>query len=321
MSLHPEAAAFLDRLEEQRMPPLDQVGVPTARELMNGLRQAQGPAEPVEAITETCVPGPAGLLPVRVYRPARRPGPRPLLVFFHGGGWIAGDVELVDKPLRSLANASGAVVASVEYRRAPETRFPGPTEDAHAAVGALAARAEEFGADAGRLVVAGESAGGNLAAAACLMAKDRGGPQIDLQILICPVLAPAENSPFDSYRQYASGYLNTRTAMLHFWDLYLPSPGKAAHPYASPLLATDHKGLPPALILTAECDPLRDEAEEYGRRLQADGVPAAVRRHDGALHVFFLLPGLTAARHARDHIAHTLRGHFGTPRPPRPRAR
>ncbi|TJZ59242.1 alpha/beta hydrolase [Streptomyces piniterrae] len=310
MSLHPEAAAFLDRLAEQRMPPFEQVDVPTVRELMSGLRQAQGPAEPVESITETHVPGPAGPLPVRVYRPSRRPGPCPLLVFFHGGGWVAGDLELVDKPLRSLANTSGAVVASVEYRRAPETRFPGPADDAYAAIGALAARAEEFGADAGRLVVAGESAGGNLAAAAGLMARDRGGPAIDLLILICPSLAPADGSPFASYDQYAEGFLNTRAAMAHFWDLYLPTPEAATDPYAAPLLADDLGGLPPTVILTAECDPLRDEAEEYGRRLRGAGVPAVTRRYDGALHVFFLLPGFTAARQARDDITRALRTHF-----------
>ncbi|WP_208607350.1 alpha/beta hydrolase [Streptomyces curacoi] len=296
-------------MAEQRMPPFDQVGVPTTRELMSGLRQAQGPAETVEKITETHIPGPAGLLPVRVYMPVQQPGrPRPLMVFFHGGGWIAGDVELLDTPLRSLANATGAVVASVEYRRAPETRFPGPAEDAYAAVKALAVRTKELGAD-GRLVIAGESAGGNLAAAACLMARDRGGPHIDLQVLICPPLAPAGDPPFPSYDQYATGHLNTRASMDHFWNLYLPSPEEAVNPYASPLLAEDHAGLPPALILTAECDPLRDEAEEYARRLRSSHVTATTQRYNGALHVFFLLPWLTAAQQARQDITAALRAH------------
>ncbi|ANP52249.1 acetyl esterase [Streptomyces griseochromogenes] len=310
MSLHPESAAFLDRLADQHMPPLEQVGVLRMRELMSGLQQAQGPAEVVDSVIETHVPGPAGLLPVRVYQPAMRPGPRPLLVFFHGGGWIAGDVELLDRPLRSLANASGAVVASVAYRRAPETRFPGPVEDAYAAIAALADRSEEFGADEG-LAVAGESAGGNLAAATGLMARDRGGPHIDLLVLICPSLAPADGSPFASYDQYASGFLNTRAAMARFWDLYLPGPSAATSPYACPLRAEDHSGLPATLILTAECDPLRDEAEEYGRRLRAAGVPVATRRYDGALHVFFLLTEFTAARQARNDITRALHAHFG----------
>ncbi|MEU2717261.1 alpha/beta hydrolase [Streptomyces sp. NPDC007205] len=319
MSLHPQSAAFLDRLAETGMPELSQVSVPTIREVMSGLRQAQGPAQSVESVIDTYVPGPAGLLPIRVYQPAAHGGPRPLVVFLHGGGWIAGDIELLDRPLRSLAHATGAVVASVEYRRSPETRFPGPLEDAYAAVSALAGRAAEFGADAGRLVVAGESAGGNLAAAVCLMARDRGGPSIDLQILICPSLAPADDSPFASYGQYATGHLNTRAAMTHFWDLYLPSPAEAENPYAAPLLATDHTDLPPALILTAECDPLRDEAEEYGRRLRVSGVTATTRRYDGALHVFFLLPAMTAAQQAVKDISRALRTHYqpsGTPHRP-----
>ncbi|WP_051854831.1 alpha/beta hydrolase [Streptomyces sp. NRRL B-1347] len=312
MPLHPQAEAFLDQLAQLRMPPFESVDVPTARELMGGLRLAQGAPEPVMSITGTTVPGPAGMLPVRVYQPIRRPGPRPLLVFFHGGGWIAGDVELVDRPLRKLANASGAVVASVEYRRAPETQFPGPAEDAYAAVAALAERAEELGADPARLVVAGESAGGNLAAATCLMARDRGGPSIAAQLLICPSLAPATDSPFASYRQYASGYLNTRAAMTHFWDLYLPSPQDAAHPYACPLLAPEHTGLPPALILSAEYDPLRDEAAAYGQHLRTSGVPSTVRRYDGSLHVFFLLCESSAATQARTDITTWLQARFPT---------
>ncbi|MEI5098198.1 alpha/beta hydrolase [Streptomyces sp. PmtG] len=310
MPLHPQAEAFLDQLARLRMPPLESVDVPTLRELMGGLRGAQGPAEPVASITAAQVPGPAGMLPVRVYRPGPRPGPRPLMVFFHGGGWAAGDVELLDKPLRKLANASGAVVASVEYRRAPETQFPGPAEDAYAAVSVLAERAQEFGADAGRLVVAGESAGGNLAAAVCLMSRDRGGPAIGAQLLICPSLAPAADSPFASYRQYATGYLNTRAAMAHFWDLYLPSPRDGSNPYAAPLLAPEHTHLPPALILSAEYDPLRDEAAAYDRHLRTSGVPSTARRYDGSLHVFFLLCESSAAAQARTDITSWLHARF-----------
>ncbi|WJV51039.1 alpha/beta hydrolase [Streptomyces flavofungini] len=310
MSLHPQAEAFLEQLARLRMPAFESVDVPTIRELMGGLRQAQGAPEPITSITDTQVPGPAGKLPVRVYQPSARPGPRPLMVFFHGGGWVAGDVELVDRPLRKLANASGAVVASVEYRRAPETQFPGPAEDAYAAIGALAERAEELGADPARLVVAGESAGGNLAAAACLMSRDRGGPAIAAQLLICPSLAPAADSPFASYRQYATGYLNTRAAMAHFWDLYLRSPQDRSHPYAAPLLASEHTGLPPALILSAEYDPLRDEAAAYGQHLRTSGVPSTVRRYDGVLHVFFLLCESSAAARARTDITAWLRARF-----------
>ncbi|MER5547314.1 alpha/beta hydrolase [Streptomyces sp. CG4] len=313
MSLHPDSERVLRTLAAQGFPPFEQVGVGTVRELMRGLIPAQGPPEPLARIVETTVPGPDSPLPVRVYQPEPATGPRPLLVFFHGGGWVAGDLELVDRPLRRLARATGAVVAGVGYRRAPETPFPGPVHDADAAVRALAARADEFGSEPDRLVVAGESAGGNLAAAACRLARERGGPRIGLQILICPPLAPARGSAFPSYKAYAHGHLNTRAAMEHFWDLYLATPADAAHPLAAPLLAPDLAGLPPALILTAECDPLRDEAEEYGRRLRAAGVPVTLRRYDGMLHVFFLLCRLTAFQEAVDEIGRALRARWLDP--------
>lgn len=260
----------------------------------------------------TFVPGPAGLLPVRVYQPRPRPGPRPLLVFFHGGGWAAGDVDLVDRPLRRLANATGAVVASAGYRLAPETQFPGQQQDAYAALCALAARAAELGADPGHLIVGGESAGANLAAAACRAAVEEGGPRPALQILVCPPLAPARNTPFASYREKAVGYLNTRAAMERFWELYVPDPDAARDPLAAPLLAEDFSGLPPALVLTAEHDPLRDEAEEYAHRLERDGVPAVVSRIPGALHIFFLLPHLAAFGTALHDIERAVRTHGPT---------
>ncbi|MFG2142991.1 alpha/beta hydrolase [Streptomyces sp. NPDC048696] len=295
MALHPDSHRILQSLREQNFPPLESVGIPRLRVLMGQLRQAQGEPEPVARVIETQVPGEAGMLPVRVYQPEPRPGPRPLLVFFHGGGWVAGGIELVDLPLRRLANATGAVVASVGYRLAPETQFPGPLHDAYAAVCALADRAAELGADPHALIVAGESAGGNLAAAVCRMAAaDDDGPEISLHILICPPLAPARHSPYASYRENADGYLNTRAAMEYFWDQYLPDPLTAANPLAAPLLASEFSGLPPVLVLTAGNDPLRDEGEAYARCLRGAGVPSTVRRMEGALHVFFLLPHLTA---------------------------
>ncbi|WP_371656310.1 MULTISPECIES: alpha/beta hydrolase [unclassified Streptomyces] len=308
---HPssDSESILKTLREQGFPPLESADIPELRLLVGRLRQAQGPPEPVARVVDTLVPGPAGMLPVRVYQPEPRPGPRPLLVFFHGGGWAAGDVDLVDRPLRRLANATGAVVASAGYRLAPETQFPGPQHDAYAALCALAARPAELGADPGHLIVAGESAGANLAAAACRTAVDEGGPRPALQILICPPLAPARNTPFASYREKAVGYLNTRAAMERFWELYVPDPGAARSPLAAPLLADDFSALPPALVLTAEHDPLRDEGEEYARRLERDGVPATVSRMPGALHIFFLLPHLAAFGTALRDIEHAVRAH------------
>ncbi|MEV6552689.1 alpha/beta hydrolase [Streptomyces sp. NPDC051597] len=304
-----DSEALLNTLREQGFPPLESADVPELRLLIGRLRQVQGDPEPVARVLATFVPGPAGMLPVRVYQPEPRPGPRPLLVFFHGGGWAAGDLDLVDRPLRRLANATGAVVASAGYRLAPETQFPGPAQDAYAALCALAARAAELGADPGRLIVAGESAGANLAAAACLRSREEGGPRPALQILICPPLAPARHTHFASYRDKADGYLNTRAAMERFWDLYVPDADAARSPLAAPLLADDFYGLPPALVLTAEHDPLRDEAEEYARRLERDQVPATVSRIPGALHIFFLLPHRTAFRAALSDIERAVRGH------------
>ncbi|MFC0842486.1 alpha/beta hydrolase [Streptomyces noboritoensis] len=318
-----ESRSILNALREQGFPPLESADVPELRLLVGRLRQAQGDPEPVARVLGTFVPGPAGLLPVRVYQPEPRPGPRPLLVFFHGGGWAAGDVDLVDRPLRRLANATGAVVASAGYRLAPETQFPGPAHDAYAALCALAARAAELGADPGHLIVAGESAGANLAVAACRQALQEGGPRPALQILICPPLAPARHTHFASYREKAEGYLNTRAAMERFWDLYVPDPDAARSPLAAPLLADDFCGLPPALVLTAEHDPLRDEAEEYARRLVRDQVPATVHRMPGALHIFFLLPHLSSFGGALRAIEQAVRSHPPTaPRSrPGPRCR
>ncbi|WP_051819176.1 alpha/beta hydrolase [Streptomyces sp. NRRL S-920] len=305
-----DSERVLHALDEQGFPAFEQVSVGVIRELLDGLVQVQGPPAPMAQVTDTSVPGPGGPLPVRVYRPGPPDGPRPLVVFFHGGGWVAGSVDLVDRPLRGLAAATGAVVASVGYRRAPETRFPGPVLDAYAAVDALAPRAAEFGADPDRLVVAGESAGANLATAACRMAVERGGPDIGLQLLICPITAPARDSPFPSYQEFARGYVNTRAAMEHFWDLYLARPEDATHPWAAPLLADDLSRQPPALILTAEYDPLRDEGEAYGRRLRAAGVPTTVSRYAGMLHIFFLLPRLAAFQEAVDEVGRALRARW-----------
>ncbi|QEV21762.1 alpha/beta hydrolase [Streptomyces alboniger] len=311
MPLHTDSERVLRALDEQGFPAFEQVSVAVIRELLDGLIQVQGPPAPMAQVTDTSVPGPGGPIPVRVYRPGPPDGrPRPLVVFFHGGGWVAGSVDLVDRPLRGLAAATGAVVASVGYRLAPETRFPGPVLDAYAAVDALALRAAEFGAAPDRLVVAGESAGANLATAACRIAVEHGGPDIGLQLLICPITAPARDSPFPSYQEHARGYVNTRAAMEHFWDLYLARPEDATHPWAAPLLADDLSRQPPALILTAEYDPLRDEGEEYGRRLRAAGVPTTVSRYAGMLHIFFLLPRLTAFQEAVDEVGRALRARW-----------
>ncbi len=291
MPVHPQVQAILDQFEAQGLPPFDEMGVTQARVVALGFRDLQGEPENVGEIRDILVPGPAGRLPVRVYHPS--PGrPAPLVIYFHGGGWVIGDIEAVDKPCRALANASGCVVASVNYRLSPETKFPGPVEDCFAATRWLAEHAGEFGADGRRLAVSGDSAGGNLAAAVSLMARDRGGPAIAYQALIYPVTAPARGTEFASYRDNAEGYLLTRGNMEWFWDHYLASPEDENNPYASPLRASDLSRLPPAMVVTAEFDPLRDEGLAYAQRLRDAGVQVKASHYEGMTHAFFWMAGV-----------------------------
>jgi acetyl esterase len=290
MPVNPQVQALLSQLDAQGLPPFEEMSVPQARDVMNRFRDLQGEPAEIAEVREVLAAGPAGRLPVRVYHPA--PGtPLPLVVYFHGGGWVLGNVEVTDIPCRALARAAGAVVASVEYRLAPETTFPGPAEDAYAATGWLAEHAGDLGADATRLVVAGDSAGGNLAAVAALMVRDRGGPGIAHQLLLFPVTAPARGSEFASYTENAEGYILTRGAMEWFWEHYLDAPGDGTNPYAAPLHAPDLAGLPPATVVTAEFDPLRDEGLAYARRLSEAGVPVTSATYDGMIHDFLLMSG------------------------------
>ncbi|MBO0711201.1 MAG: alpha/beta hydrolase [Acetobacteraceae bacterium] len=290
MALHPQARALLDEFEKQGLPPFEALSPTQARLIALGFRDLQGEAEPVGEIRDSLVPGPAGSLPVRLYHPA--PGEaRPLVVYFHGGGWVIGDVEIVDKPCRALANASGCAVASVNYRLSPESKFPAPVEDCYRATTWLAEHAGDYGASSGRVAVAGDSAGGNLAAAVALMARDRGGPKLAYQLLIYPVTAPAQGTQSASYTENAEGYLLTRAGMEWFWDHYLALPEDGRNPYASPLHAADLRGLPPAMVVTAGFDPLRDEGRAYAKRLAEAGVAVREAHYGDMIHGFFWMAG------------------------------
>ena len=294
MPVLPQVQALLDELEKQGLPPFDQMSVTQARVVALDFRGLQGEPENVAEIRDILVPGPAGALPVRIYHPS--PGNKlPLVVYFHGGGWVIGDLEIVDKPCRALANASGCIVASVNYRISPETKFPGPAEDCYAATRWLAEHAKDVGANGRFLAVAGDSAGGNLAAVVSLMARDRGGPAISYQLLIYPVTAPAEGNKFASYRDNAEGYLLTKASMEWFWDHYLASAADGKNPYASPLHASDLSRLPPAMVITAEFDPLRDEGQDYAKRLQQAGVKVKTSHYPGLIHGFFWTAGVLSA--------------------------
>ncbi len=294
MPVNAQVQALLDELARQGLPPFEQMSPTQARVVALGFRDMQGEPESVAEVRDILVPGPTGALPVRLYHPA--PGkPLPLVVYFHGGGWVIGDIEIVDKPCRALANASQCVVASVNYRVSPETKFPGPADDCYAVTRWLAEHPQDVGADGRFVAVAGDSAGGNLAAVVALMARDRGAPAISYQVLIYPVTTTAAGNTFASYRDNAEGYLLTKAGMEWFWDHYLASPEDGKNPYASPLQASDLRGLPPAIVITAEFDPLRDEGQAYAKRLADAGVNVKTSHYEGLIHGFFWSAGVLDA--------------------------
>jgi acetyl esterase len=229
-----------------------------------------------------------------------------VLVFFHGGGWVIGDLESHDRPCRSLTNLSGCCVVAVDYRLAPEARYPAAADDCCAATKWVADNAGEMHIDASRIAVGGGSAGGNLAAVVSLMARDKGRPEIRSQVLINPVTDFSFETA--SYKDNGEGFGLTATAMRWYWDCYLGSPDKGSQPYASPLQAEDLAGLPRALVITAEYDPLRDEGEAYGERLRAAGVPTTVTRYKGVVHGFVgHAPIVPEGRQALEQIGRELR--------------
>jgi acetyl esterase len=284
MPVDPQAQALLDQFAALGGQPLSSMSVPDARRAMEVLSSMRAAPPPIQSAVDRRIAGPAGEIPLRIYTPAA-PAPLPLLVYFHGGGWVLGGIETHDGICRELANGAGCVVVSVDYRLAPEHKFPAAAEDCYAATHWAAAHAAELGADAKRLAVGGDSAGGNLAAVVPQMARDRGGPPIIFQLLIYPATDAAFDTP--SYRDNADGYLLTTGDMRWFWNHYLNSAADAANAVASPLRAKHLTGLPAALVITAEFDPLRDEGEQYARRLEDAGVPARLTRYDGMIHGFF----------------------------------
>jgi acetyl esterase len=234
-------------------------------------------------VEDRTVPGPDGDIPVRVFAPASDE-PLPVLAYFHGGGWIRGSIETHEAACRQLANEAGILIVSVEYRLAPEAQFPGAAEDCYAVTRWLADQAGTLGGDGSRLAVGGDSAGGSLAAAVTLMARDRGGPSIAFQVLVYPVVEA--NFETGSYVENSTGYMLTRRDMQYYWDLYVPNGADRSNPYAAPLLA-DLSGLPPALVITAEFDPLRDEGNAYAAKLRAAEVPVEHTVYSGMIHGFF----------------------------------
>ena len=308
MALDPGLKIVLEQLAANPGPQLHELPVAQARAFFEQM-QLPRPEVKVAAVEDRRIPGPAGEIPVRIYRPEGK-APFPVLVYFHGGGWVIGGIETHDGSCRELANRIGCVVISVDYRLAPESRYPAAAEDCFAATKWVAEHAGELGVDPKRMGIGGDSAGGNLTAAVALMVRDRRGPALRHQLLIYPVT----DADFtrQSYRENAEGYLLTTKAMEWFWDHYVPDRAQRQEGYASPLRAKDLAGLPPAFVITAEYDPLRDEGEAYAKRLQAAGVPTQLKRYDGAIHGFFAM-GLLAqvARDAVDDAVTAVRRGLG----------
>jgi len=293
------------------VPPLSEQGVEGARRThAEQTRLVVGPPEPVAEVSEHAVDGPGGPIPLRVYRPENeeRPG---AIAYFHGGGWVVGTLDTYDPLARALANAAGAVVASVGYRLAPENPFPAAVNDCWAAVNWLADHADELGADPDRLAVGGDSAGGNLATVVARRARDAFAPELRHQLMVYPALDPTTSSA--SYRELAEGYLLNAADMRWYWHQYLGCADPEL-PDLAPAWA-DVGGLPPATIITAEYDPLRDEGEDYARRLEDAEVPVALHRFAGVTHGFFRWRAVTpAASEAMALVGAALRDALSTSR-------
>jgi len=296
MPLDPQAQALLTQIPVMTDEVVLALTPPLLRQAMAAMPGSTGPVEDVARVENRSVPGPAGEIPVRIYAPsdARR---LPAIVYFHGGGFVIGGLETHDGTCRSLANASGCLVVSVDYRLAPEHRFPAGPEDCYAATRWVVEKGAEIGADTERVSIGGDSAGGNLTAVVALMARDRRGPSLRHQLLVYPVT----NFDFStaSYEQNKQGYLLSQAMMRWFWNHYLERPEDGANPYASPLRAPSLAGLPPAHVITAEYDPLRDEGEALAARLAQAGVPTTQKRYAGMIHGFFsMTAALDAAKRA-----------------------
>jgi acetyl esterase len=311
--LDTQIQAMRDKRERDNAPPLYTMSLADARAAdLASIRDGGGEPEPVHEVVNLTIPGPGGELPLRLYRPASG-APLPVLLYFFGGGWVLGTIDTADGVARSLANSSGALVAVVGYRLAPEHPFPAAIDDCYAAVRWVAGHAAEIGADPARLAVGGDSAGGNLAAAVALRARDsaggEGGPALAGQLLVYPNTDQLADD--ESMRAFDDPFLFNRYSVAWYREHYLTDPRDASSPLASPLRAASLAGLPPALIITAEYDPLRDQGEAYARRLADDGVPAELSRYPGMAHGFFtMIAAVDASRAAITQAASRLRAWF-----------
>lgn len=286
MTLDPQAKAILDQLAAAEGPKLYDLSPAEAREMYNAMGQVFDAVDvPIGAVADRLIPGPAADIPIRIYTPVATSGALPVLVYFHGGGWVIGNIATHDKLARTLANEGHCVVVSVDYRLAPEDPFPAAVDDCYAALEWVEKNASEIGGDANRIAVGGDSAGGNLAAVMALKARNDKGPEIGFQLLIYPVTDARMDTK--SYQDFAEGYLLEKRSMEWFFDQYAPEGLDRAQRYLSPLRAQTLKNLPPAYIITAGHDVLRDEGKAYAEALKEAGGDVTYVNYEGMVHGFF----------------------------------
>ncbi len=297
MSLDPQIAPLLKALN-RGFPPVHTMTGAQARATIRSRFVPPAEPEPIAEVRDETILGPGGDIPVRIYRPGR-PGDLPVLVYAHGGGFVFCDLDSHDGLCRDFANRLGAVIVSVDYRLAPENPWPAAAYDVEAVAQWVADNASNLRGDARRIAIGGDSAGGNLAAVTTLMARDRGGPPIAAQLLIYPVIAPDFDN--ESYRLYGNGFYNPKPALQWYWDQYVPAPDDRKHPYASPLRANLER-LPPAVVVVAGHDPLRDEGIAYADALELAGVVTVRCLFEGGIHGFMTMPMLDIAHEARRQV-------------------
>ena len=290
-ALNPQIVELLEELQQREIPPIQNLTPTEAREIRNPILAGfGGPKAEVAGVENRTIPGPNGPVPVRIYSPEGN-GPFPILVFFHGGGWVVGNLDTHDCACRLLTTGAKYLLVAVDYRLAPENKFPAAIEDAFAALEWVSENSETLNGDPLRIAVAGDSAGGNIAAILCQMSRDRKGPEIKYQILIYPV-TDLSSTRTESYDKHGEGYMLTKDGMIYFINHYLDRDENKNHPYASPLLAENLSNLPPALIIVAEFDVLRDECLAYADRLKKAGIPVTCLQYDDMIHAFFNLSGV-----------------------------
>jgi len=297
--LEPIAQAFLDALAANGGPQIHELSLEDAREVLTSAQSGKIARPPADIEDRSIPVGPASIVSIRIVRPKDSTGMLPVVMYFHGGGWVLGDKDTHDRLIREIATGAGAAVVFVNYSRSPEAHYPIALEEAYAATKWVADNGVSLNLDRSRLAIAGDSAGGNMCAAVTMLAKQRSGPRIRFQVLFYPVTDPKFDTP--SYEQFAEGYFLTREAMKWFWNNYAPEVAERNQLTVSPLRASvdQLRGAPPALVITAECDVLRDEGEAYARKLKEAGVTVTATRYPGIIHDFVMLDALADTAAAR----------------------